>query len=150
MKKEITTHSAIETKTLGEKIGSILGANSCILLSGELGSGKTTFTQGLAKGLGITRTVSSPTFTIMKVYQGRLPLYHIDAYRLEGLHQDLGFEELMEEDGVTVIEWPDYMADRLPEEYLRLDIVRISSSGRKIALRCCGAKYVQLMEELGI
>jgi len=150
MKKEITTHSAAETKALGEKIGRQLDANSCILLSGELGSGKTTFTQGLAKGLGITRTVSSPTFTIMKVYQGRLPLYHIDAYRLEGLHQDLGFEELMEDDGVTVIEWPDYMSDRLPEEYLRLDIVRVSSSGRKFALRYNGAKYAKLMEELGL
>jgi len=150
MKKEITTHSTAETKVFGEKIGSLLNANSCILLSGELGSGKTTFTQGLARGLGITRTVSSPTFTIMKVYQGRLPLYHIDAYRLEGLHQDLGFEELMEDDGVTVIEWPDYMADRLPEEYLRLDILRVSSSGRKFALRYNGAKYAKLMEELGL
>lgn len=150
MKKEIMTHSAAETKALGEKIGNKLDANTCILLSGELGSGKTTFTQGLAKGLGITRTVSSPTFTIMKAYQGRLPLYHIDAYRLEGLHQDLGFEELMEDDGVTVIEWPDFMLDRLPEEYLRLDIVRISSSGRKFALCYNGAKYAKLMEEIGI
>jgi tRNA threonylcarbamoyladenosine biosynthesis protein TsaE len=149
MKKEITTRSAAETKSVGEQIGRLLDANTCILLGGELGSGKTTFTQGLAKGLGITRTVSSPTFTIMKVYQGRLPLYHIDAYRLEGLHQDLGFEELMEDDGVTVIEWPDFMVDRLPEEYLRLDIVRISSSGRKFALRYNGAKYAKLLEELG-
>lgn len=150
MKKEITTHSATETKAFGEKIGRILNASSCILLSGELGSGKTTFTQGLAKGLDITRTVSSPTFTIMKVYQGRLPLYHIDAYRLEGLHQDLGFEEMMEDDGVTVIEWPDYLSDALPEDYLRLDIVRSSSNGRKFALSYHGAKYAKLMEELGL
>jgi tRNA threonylcarbamoyladenosine biosynthesis protein TsaE len=99
--------------------------------------------------LEITRTVSSPTFTIMKVYQGRLPLYHIDAYRLEGLHQDLGFEELMEDDGVTVIEWPDYMKDRLPDEYLRLDIARTGVSGRKFTLSYCGMKYAALMEDIG-
>jgi tRNA threonylcarbamoyladenosine biosynthesis protein TsaE len=150
MKKEITTHSAIETKVLAEKIGRKLDASSCILLGGDLGSGKTTFTQGLAKGLEIMRTVSSPTFTIMKVYQGRLPLYHIDAYRLEGLNQDLGFEELIEDDGVTVIEWPDYMKDRLPEEYLRLDIKRTSTSGRKFTLSFNGAKYATLLEEIGL
>jgi tRNA threonylcarbamoyladenosine biosynthesis protein TsaE len=104
----------------------------------------------LAKGLDITRTVSSPTFTIMKVYQGRLPLYHIDAYRLEGLDQDLGFEELIEDDGVTVIEWPDYMKDRLPEDYLRLDIKRISANGRKFTLNFKGAKYAALLEEIDL
>jgi tRNA threonylcarbamoyladenosine biosynthesis protein TsaE len=150
MIKEITTHSAIETKILGEKIGRRLDACTCILLGGDLGSGKTTFTQGLAKGLDITRTVSSPTFTIMKVYQGRLPLYHIDAYRLEGLDQDLGFEELIEDDGVTVIEWPDYMKDRLPEDYLRLDIKRISANGRKFTLNFKGAKYAALLEEIDL
>ncbi len=150
MKKQITTHSAVETKAFGEKIGRRLNAGTCILLGGELGSGKTTFTQGLARGLDITRTVSSPTFTIMKVYQGRLPLYHIDAYRLEGLHQDLGFEELMEEDGITVIEWPDYMKDYLPEEYLRFDIKRSSASGRKFTLSYQGLKYAKLMEDLEV
>ncbi len=149
MKKEITTKSAAETKALGEKIGRMLDAGTCILLSGDLGAGKTTFTQGLAKGLEIHRTVSSPTFTIMKVYKGRLPLYHIDAYRLEGLHQDLGFEELIEDEGVTVIEWPDYMVDRLPEDYLRLDITRTGESSRKFKLSCHGEKYTKLMEELG-
>jgi tRNA threonylcarbamoyladenosine biosynthesis protein TsaE len=150
MKQEITTHSSEETKMFGEKIGEKLDACSCILLSGELGSGKTTFTQGLAKGLKIGRTVSSPTFTIMKVYQGRLPLYHIDAYRLEGLHQDLGFEELMEDDGITVIEWPDFMEDRLPEDFLRFDIERTGAHARKFKISYHGTKYGKILEELAL
>ncbi len=89
----LITYSAEQTRALAEKLAGFLSAGSLITLSGQLGAGKTTFTQGLAKGLGVERKVTSPTFTILKIYQGRLPLYHIDAYRLEGLDQDLGFEE---------------------------------------------------------
>jgi tRNA threonylcarbamoyladenosine biosynthesis protein TsaE len=150
MEQTLTTHSAAETKAFAEKLGKILDAGTCILLSGDLGAGKTTFTQGLAKGLGINKTVSSPTFTILKVYQGRLPLYHIDAYRLEGLHQELGFEELMEDEGITVIEWPDYMIDQLPNEYIRIDIKRKSEFTRKFTIQAKGAKYVAMMEGLNL
>ncbi len=150
MERTLTTHSAAETKAFAEKLGKILDAGTCILLSGDLGAGKTTFTQGLAKGLDISKNVSSPTFTILKVYQGRLPLYHIDAYRLEGLHQDLGFEELMEDEGITVIEWPDYMSDQLPSEYLRIDIKRKGEFARKFTFIAQGEKYQDLLEGLNL
>lgn len=150
MERTLTTHSAAETKAFAEKLGKILDAGTCILLSGDLGAGKTTFTQGLAKGLDISKKVSSPTFTILKVYQGRLPLYHIDAYRLEGLHQDLGFEELMEDEGITVIEWPDYMSDQLPGEYLRIDIKRKGEFARKFTFIAQGEKYQDLLEGLDL
>ncbi|MBR3349221.1 MAG: tRNA (adenosine(37)-N6)-threonylcarbamoyltransferase complex ATPase subunit type 1 TsaE, partial [Solobacterium sp.] len=78
------TDSIEETHALGRRIGESVSENMVILLSGDLGAGKTTLTQGIAKGLGVKRTVTSPTFTILKIYRGRMPLYHIDAYRLEG------------------------------------------------------------------
>ena len=101
---KVVTDSPLQTQRLAEMIGRILSAGSLITLSGDLGAGKTTFTQGLARGLGIEKRVTSPTFTIMKEYQGRLPLYHIDAYRLENITQDLGFEDYIDGDGVCVIE----------------------------------------------
>lgn len=136
-----------DTKLLGEKLGSLVNENMVITLSGDLGAGKTTFTQGIAKGLGIRRTVSSPTFTILKVYKGRLPLYHIDAYRLEGLHQDLGFEELMEDDGLTVIEWPDFIDELIQDEYLEIKI-HILNEFREFVFVPHGKKYEELLEEL--
>ena len=89
MKLEFITETPQETKNLGVKMGSLSKPNMVWTMSGDLGAGKTTLTQGIARGLGITRTVSSPTFTILKIYQGRLLLYHFDAYRLEGTHQEL-------------------------------------------------------------
>ena len=94
---EVCTQNLEQTHALGEKIGRAAQKNMVFLLDGDLGAGKTTLTQGIAKGLDIRRNVTSPTFTILKIYQGRMPLYHIDAYRLEGTVQDLGFEELMED-----------------------------------------------------
>ena len=104
-KKTFTTRSKEETLRYGERLGEKIHRPVTVLMYGDLGAGKTTFTQGLAKGLGITRVITSPTFTIMKMYRGRVPLVHIDAYRLEGVSQDLGFEEYLEEpDGVTVVD----------------------------------------------
>ena len=88
----LITKSADETRELGSKIGKHCEAAMVILLDGDLGAGKTCLTQGIARGLGITRSVTSPTFTIQKIYHGRLLLNHFDAYRLEGIHQDLGFD----------------------------------------------------------
>ena len=87
-----------------------------IALEGDLGAGKTAFTKGLAKGLGVTRTVNSPTFTIIKEYQGRLPLYHMDVYRVSESEEDLGFDEYFEGEGVTVVEWAHLIKEQLPEE----------------------------------
>ena len=139
--------AAEDTKLLGEKIGKLVHENMIITLSGDLGAGKTTFTQGIAKGLGVKRTLSSPTFTILKVYKGRIPLYHIDAYRLEGTYQDLGFDELMEDEGLTVIEWPDFIKSLIQDEYLEIRI-HIAGEKREFTFIPHGKKYEELLEEL--
>jgi tRNA threonylcarbamoyladenosine biosynthesis protein TsaE len=148
MKKQITTHSPLETKALAHSIALLLTEGSVITLSGDLGAGKTTFTQGLAKGLDIVKMVSSPTFTIMKMYNGRLKLTHIDAYRLEGLHQDLGFEELIGTQGVCVIEWPEYIKELLPQEYLEIKLLRLDEDDRLIELVAHGTGYTTILEKL--
>jgi tRNA threonylcarbamoyladenosine biosynthesis protein TsaE len=148
MKKQITTHSTQETKTLAHTIALLLNEGSVIALSGDLGAGKTTFTQGLAKGLEIQKMVSSPTFTIMKMYNGRLKLTHIDAYRLEGLHQDLGFEELIGTQGVCVIEWPEYIKELLPQDYLEITLTRLDEDDRLIELISHGSTTTQILEKL--
>ena len=112
------TNNLVETHLLGEKLGRNASENMVFLLDGDLGAGKTTLTQGIAKGLDIKKNVTSPTFTIQKIYHGRMPLYHIDAYRLEGIDQDLGFEEYFYDDGLTVIEWSQFVPKLIPDEYM--------------------------------
>ena len=148
MEKVYISKSFEDTQDIAYKIGLKISEPMVFLLSGDLGAGKTTFTQGLAKGLGVTKTVSSPTFTIMKNYNGRLPLNHIDAYRLESLHQDLGFDELVGTVGVSVIEWADFIEELFPEEYMKISILRISKNRRKIVFNPKGDRYEKLIEEL--
>ncbi len=148
MKLEFITETPQETKALGEKMGSLSKPNMVWTMSGDLGAGKTTLTQGIARGLGITRTVSSPTFTILKNYQGRLTLCHFVAYRLEGTHQELGFEEMIDGEGLTVIEWPEYMEDLDQTEPLRITLRRLGENRRQIVLETESEKYVELMEAL--
>jgi len=144
-----TTHSAEETKQLGEQLAEHAKPDMVFLMSGDLGAGKTTMTQGIARGLGIKRTVTSPTFTIQKLYrEGRLTLNHIDAYRLEGISQDLGFDEYMNDGGLTVIEWAKFAADLIPEEYLDIRIHLLDEDSREIAMEAHGTQYEALLEEL--
>ncbi|NCB32817.1 MAG: tRNA (adenosine(37)-N6)-threonylcarbamoyltransferase complex ATPase subunit type 1 TsaE [Erysipelotrichia bacterium] len=145
---KINTSSMEETWKLGEKIGSSVKPNMVILLDGDLGAGKTTLTQGIAKGLGISKNVTSPTFNILKIYEGRMPLYHIDAYRLEGLHQDLGFDEFLDDDGLTVIEWSQYVPSLIPEEFLFISIHLLEADQREFDMQAKGAVYEKLLEEL--
>lgn len=145
---EIRTLSAIETQEIGKQIGRFAYDGLVLLLTGDLGAGKTTFTQGLAQGLEIERTISSPTFTIMKNYQGRLELNHIDAYRLENLHQDLGFEERIGTQGVTVIEWPDFIQELWPDTYLHISFEYVDEFTRNIVLLAKGSNEEHLLENL--
>ncbi|MCR5794849.1 MAG: tRNA (adenosine(37)-N6)-threonylcarbamoyltransferase complex ATPase subunit type 1 TsaE [Solobacterium sp.] len=145
---KLVTQNADETRAFGEKLGKLAAEGMVFLLDGDLGAGKTTLTQGIARGLGIKRNVTSPTFTILKVYKGRLTLNHIDAYRLEGIEQDLGFEELMNDDGLTVIEWPRFMEDQLPEEYLRISIRLLEEDSRQITVTAHGIQYEEITEAL--
>lgn len=148
MEKVYISNSYKDTQNLAYRIGLYIKEPMVFLLDGDLGAGKTTFTQGLAKGLDITKTVSSPTFTIMKNYRGRFTLNHIDAYRLESLHQDLGLDELIEGTGVTVIEWATYVNELFPEEYLKIEIKRRSQNKREFVFQPKGLKYEKLIEEI--
>ena len=144
----VVTYAPDQTRALGKKLGSLIDGSFLITLSGELGAGKTTFTQGLARGLEITRNVTSPTFTLMKSYKGRLPLYHIDAYRLEDIDQDLGFEEYVDGDGVCVIEWSNFIEDVLPEERLSINLTISDDDSRMLVFSAYGDKYEEMLERL--
>ena len=138
-----------QTIKLGESVGKNAIVQTVILMHGDLGAGKTTFTKGIAKGLNIAGVVNSPTFNILKCYfDGDLPLYHIDAYRLEGMRQDLGFEEYIEGDGVCLIEWSNFIDYLLPEEYLSVEIYIVNENERKFVLEPRGNKYEKIVKEI--
>lgn len=130
----LETNSHQETQTLAFKLGKILDKGVLITLEGELAAGKTTFTQGLAKGLGVKAIVNSPTFVIMKEYEGRLPLIHIDAYRLEGITQDLGFEDYLDNQHVIMIEWSDYLPSLNSYDRQHIKIQTLENDRRLITL----------------
>lgn len=134
----------------GEELAKHLFPNTIITLEGELGVGKTTFTKGIGKGLGVTKIINSPTFTIVKEYQGRMPFYHFDAYRLEGENEELGFEEMFENDGVCVIEWPMYIQDILPVNRLEIHMTKNNDQTRRMDFIAHGEKYQQLLKEMDI
>ena len=132
----------------GEKLAGLLFPGSILTLEGELGAGKTTFTKGIGKGLGIKKVINSPTFTIVKVYQGKLPLYHFDAYRLEGQDDDLGFEEIFDSDDVCVVEWANFIEDILPVDRLTIEIKKIDENIREFVFKTNSEKYAQVVEAL--
>lgn len=148
MKKQFCTSSAQETIELGKKIGQKLQPNDVVLLTGDLSAGKTTITKGIGLALGVQKVINSPTFTIVKEYEGRCPLYHLDLYRLDGVHNDFDLEEYMEREGVCVIEWPYQVEEILPNEYLLITIDRIDEQQRAITLEGYGQRYISLVEEM--
>lgn len=142
------TNSEMETKRLANKLAILLKPGDVITLEGDLGAGKTTFTKGLGQGLGITRTINSPTFTIVKEYQGEVALYHIDAYRLEDGEEDIGLEEYFNGDGITVVEWASFIEYLLPEERLNIKISYDSEYERKITFEPVGEHFNSICREL--
>ena len=140
----IYSKSETESINLGYKLGLLLENPSTILLEGDLGAGKTTFTKGIGKALNVEKTINSPTFTIMKCYKGKYPLYHLDLYRLNGVNQEFDLEEYIDS-GIAVIEWPHQADELLPKEYLRI-IITIENDLRKFEFIPVGEKYEKLME----
>ncbi|MFA5485577.1 MAG: tRNA (adenosine(37)-N6)-threonylcarbamoyltransferase complex ATPase subunit type 1 TsaE [Bacilli bacterium] len=133
MKHTFKSKNELETLTLGEKLATLLKVGDVILLTGDLGAGKTTITKGIARGLNIEEKVNSPTFNIMKIYlKGTTPLFHIDAYRLEDNQDDIGLDEFIGGEGITVIEWPLYIKHLLPNNALEINIKHISLEVREI------------------
>lgn len=147
-------HSASpeQTLALGEAVGRVVDAGDLIALIGELGTGKTLFVAGLARGLGVDPAthVSSPTFTIMHRYVGRLPLYHIDLYRIETPEAfvSLGLDDYLEGDGVAAIEWAEHGWGMLPKEMLTVRLRHTGSDTRAIELVPVGDRYLRLVREL--
>lgn len=140
-----------ETKEIAASLAKMLNGGDVVLLEGNLGAGKTTFTKGLAEGLGIKRVIKSPTYTLIREYdEGRVPLYHMDVYRLEETGgTDLGLEEYFEGEGISVIEWATFIPEDIPEQHLE---IRLKPSGeelmeREITFIPKGERYKMLIEE---
>jgi len=145
---EIIMNSVGDTEHFALRLANLLEAQDTITLEGDLGAGKTTFTKALAKGLGVQRTVNSPTFTIVKQYEGRLPFNHLDVYRLAESDEDLGWEELFFGDAVSVVEWAHLIEQDLPQDRLAIEIYRIGEKERRFVLIPRGKRYEALCEEL--
>lgn len=150
MEFELVLTKESDTILLAKQIGEKLQAGDVILLEGDLGAGKTTFTKGIGQGLLIPQMIKSPTFTIIREYKkGRLPLYHMDVYRLEDASADeLGLEEYFYGDGVSVVEWAQFVGEDLPNEYLEIQLFHIDENTRKIVAKPVGKRYEQLAMEV--
>lgn len=144
----IEVNSPEETERFAAKLAAFLQPGDLLTLEGGLGAGKTTFTKGLAKGLGIKRMVNSPTFTILKQYSGNLNLNHLDVYRLENSDEDIGFDELFADDAVSVVEWAQFIEEYLPKERLEIIMERLSEESRAIRFHPIGTRYETLCKEL--
>ena len=148
---EIISASVEETQALGERLGRLLAAGDVAALFGELGSGKTTLIQGLARGLGRDpNAIKSPTFVLMREYPGEPPLIHIDGYRLEGAPAVswLDLDVLFSPHKITVIEWAERFADLLPEDRLELHLEHVSTNRRRIAAIGRGGRWPTVLEQL--
>ncbi len=148
---KITTNNPEETTAVGRELARYLKPGDIVLLVGDLGTGKTTFVKGVAAGLRLKPdTVHSPTFVLMNVYDGRVPLFHFDLYRLEPGDElnRLGFDEFLYGDGVALIEWADRMAGWTPSAYLQLDLVHDGDDRRLLTLKAKGDRYRDLMTSL--
>lgn len=131
-----TTNSAEETISLGEKIGSMLKKGDIIAMQGTLAAGKTTITKGIAKALDIKDTITSPTFCLISEYEGKMPLYHMDVYRLDGAEDfaNLGTEDMLYGEGVSIIEWSEKIMEELPKKTIVLKIVPNENGSRTISI----------------
>jgi len=148
VKKKLRLNSEKDTLALAKQIAEDVFPGMIIGLSGDLGSGKTTFTKYLAKAMGINDSVNSPTFTILKVYPASLDLYHMDVYRLEGVGYDYELDEYIYGQGVSVIEWYDYIRDMLPKDILTLRFKYINESVRDLVIEGSGP-YETIIEKIG-
>ena len=171
---DIISHSSAQTQRLGMRLGELLRGGELLLLEGSLGTGKTTFTQGLARGIGITEVISSPTFTLLKEYPGQPgpttqreqaqatlqhrqqerhqvgpALYHFDLYRLDDPEEirDLGFEDYFFGNGVCVVEWADKAELLWPDEHLRLRMKIMSETKRGLLFTATGLRYCELLQQ---
>jgi tRNA threonylcarbamoyladenosine biosynthesis protein TsaE len=146
----LLSNSVEETVALGERLGKLALPGDFVALTGDLGAGKTHFTQGFARGVGVAPDVcvSSPSYTLLNEYSGRMPLYHFDLYRLDGDGdiRELGFDEYFYGRGVCIVEWADRLSAEFPDEHLKVVIARTGESSRRIELFACGERYEKLVQ----
>jgi len=147
---EILSSSAAQTRNIGMKLGKSAAAGDVVLLVGPLGAGKTCLTQGIARGLGIHEYTASPSFVLVRGYQGKLPLYHIDLYRLDKIEEvtQLGLDDYLYGNGVCVVEWADKGLSVLPEEHLLIEIQIVSPLKRKLSFVPRSSRYSEMLSKL--
>ena len=145
--KRMFSHNEEELIEWGRRLGSLLQEQDVLILTGDLGAGKTTFTKGLARGLGIKQMIKSPTYTIVREYEGRLPLYHLDVYRIGEDPDSIDLDDFLFGEGVTVIEWGELLEGSLPDDYLKLTILK-KADGRELVFESKGRRSQELLEEL--
>ena len=148
MQYKITTYDEDETMELAQNIESEKFENMVICLEGDLGSGKTVFAKAFALAMGITDNITSPTFNIIKEYEGEMKLFHMDVYRLSDVKQDIGIEEYFTKKGVCIIEWADLIEDILPKNRLRIRIKMVDENTRQFIITPYGSKYEDLCERV--
>jgi tRNA threonylcarbamoyladenosine biosynthesis protein TsaE len=146
----ICTQNSEETMDFGERLGAALEAGDVVALFGDLGAGKTTMTKGIARGVGVTSEIHSPTFTLIHEHSGRVPFYHVDLYRLAGDEdvEFLGLEEYVFGDGITVIEWADRAPRLLPEERLEITLGFTGDEQREMKINATSERLQRIVESV--
>jgi tRNA threonylcarbamoyladenosine biosynthesis protein TsaE len=144
---DFISHSVQQTQRLGARLGEMLEAGDVVLLDGDLGAGKTELAQGIARGVVVEEPVTSPTFTLVHEYRGRLPVYHVDLYRIGGEVEaaDLGIEDYLYGDGVTLVEWSARAPGILPRDRLTVELRPVAETKRAIRMVPHGARYARLI-----
>ena len=147
---KLTSHSPEETQDIGKKLGQMAQSGDVILLMGNLGAGKTCLTQGIAWGLNIDGYARSPSFVVVNEYKGRLPMYHIDLYRLDSIAEvaELGLDDYLYGRGLCVVEWADKALELLPPQNLTIKIDLLSDNERKLGLTAHGNRYKEMLSEI--
>jgi len=150
MSFSILSETPDKTKKIGKKLAKLIVPGDIILFFGELGTGKTCLTQGIAEELKVKDYVNSPSFTIINEYQGEMPIYHFDLFRVNSYEEiiDLGYEEYFYGKGLTVVEWAEKMEKHLPREYLKILITIVDIKRRKICFLPKGYRFAKLIKEL--
>jgi tRNA threonylcarbamoyladenosine biosynthesis protein TsaE len=151
MRLELAAETADDTRSVGEALAELLRARDAVILTGELGAGKTTLVQGIARGLGVTDRVVSPTFTLVREYHGRLEVAHVDVYRLERIQDvmDLGLEELGDGEAVLLVEWGDAVEEVLPADHVTIELTGAAEDdARRLTFTPGGQTWVERWERL--
>lgn len=145
---DFISHSEDQTRRLGMRLAALLEPGDVLALTGQLGTGKTRWVQGVCQGLNVTGTVNSPTFTLVNEYYGRLPVYHIDLYRLSAPEEVLtfGLDDYLYGSGVSLIEWADRAEAYLPDDYLTVELYHLEETKRRVVLRPRGARFIDILE----